>query len=95
MKVLEYFSELQTSIVGALETLDGKSFATDSWKRPEGGGGVSRIIEEGNLFERGGVNLSHVQGKSLPPSATASRPQLAGRPWEAMGVSLVLHPRNP
>ena len=86
MKVLEYLSELQARIVAALETLDGKSFATDSWKRSEGGGGVSRIIEEGNLFERGGVNLSHVQGKNLPPSATASRPQLAGRPWEAMGV---------
>ena len=95
MKVLEYFSELQTSIVSALEKLDGRPFASDSWKRPEGGGGVSRILEEGNLFERGGVNLSHVKGKSLPPSATASRPQLAGRPWEAMGVSLVLHPRNP
>jgi coproporphyrinogen III oxidase len=95
VKVLEYFSELQASIVRALEKLDGKSFATDSWKRPEGGGGVSRILEDGKLFERGGVNLSHVQGKRLPPSATASRPQLAGRPWEAMGVSLVLHPRNP
>ena len=95
MKVLEYFTELQTRIVSALEALDGKSFLTDSWKRPEGGGGITRVIEEGNLFERGGVNLSHVQGKQLPPSATASRPQLAGRPWEAMGVSLVLHPRNP
>jgi coproporphyrinogen III oxidase len=95
VKVLDYFSELQANIVSALEKLDGKPFATDSWKRPEGGGGVSRILEEGDLFERGGVNLSHVQGKSLPPSATASRPQLAGRPWEAMGVSLVLHPRNP
>ena len=95
MKVLEYFSELQARIVTGLEALDGKSFLTDSWKRAEGGGGVTRVIEEGNLFERGGVNLSHVKGKSLPPSATASRPQLAGRPWEAMGVSLVLHPRNP
>ena len=95
VKVFDYFSELQTRIVGALETLDGKSFATDSWKRPEGGGGTTRILEEGNVFERGGVNLSHVRGKSLPPSATAARPQLAGRPWEAMGVSLVLHPRNP
>jgi len=95
VKVLEYFTELQTRIVSALEALDGKSFLTDSWKRPEGGGGITRVIEEGNLFERGGVNLSHVQGKQLPPSATASRPQLAGRPWEAMGVSLVLHPRNP
>ena len=95
MKVLEYLHELQARIVGALEALDGKPFATDSWQRPEGGGGVTRVIEEGNLFERGGVNLSHVRGVSLPPSATASRPQLAGRPWEAMGVSLVLHPRNP
>jgi coproporphyrinogen III oxidase len=95
VKVLAYFSELQARIVGALEKLDGKPFANDSWKRPEGGGGVTRVIEEGNLFERGGVNLSHVRGNSLPPSATVSRPQLAGRPWEAMGVSLVLHPRNP
>ena len=95
MKVLEYLTELQSRIVTALEALDGKSFGTDSWKRPEGGGGTSRVLEDGNVFERGGVNLSHVKGKSLPPSATASRPQLAGRPWEAMGVSLVLHPRNP
>jgi len=95
VKVLDYFHDLQGRIVSALEALDGKSFATDSWKRPEGGGGVTRVIEDGNLFERGGVNLSHVQGTQLPPSATASRPQLAGRPWEAMGVSLVLHPRNP
>jgi coproporphyrinogen III oxidase len=95
VKVLEYFSGLQAGIVSSLQSLDGKSFATDSWQRPEGGGGVSRILEDGNLFERAGVNLSHVQGTQLPPSATASRPQLAGRPWEAMGVSLVLHPRNP
>jgi len=95
VNVLDYFRELQSGTVAALEALDGKSFVEDSWKRPEGGGGVTRIIEDGNLFERGGVNLSHVKGKSLPPSATASRPQLAGRPWEAMGVSLVLHPRNP
>jgi coproporphyrinogen III oxidase len=95
VKVLEYFTDLQVSIVDALEALDGKPFRTDAWKRPEGGGGTTRILEEGNLFERAGVNLSHVQGKQLPPSATASRPHLAGRPWEAMGVSLVLHPRNP
>ena len=95
MKVLEYLSDLQNRIVSALEALDGRPFKTDSWQRPEGGGGITRVIEDGNLFERGGVNLSHVQGKQLPPSATASRPQLAGRPWEAMGVSLVLHPRNP
>ncbi|HEV7477787.1 MAG TPA: oxygen-dependent coproporphyrinogen oxidase [Burkholderiales bacterium] len=95
MKVLEYFTDLQASIVDALEALDGNPFTTDTWKRPEGGGGTTRILEGGNLFERGGVNLSHVKGSQLPPSATASRPQLAGRPWEAMGVSLVLHPRNP
>ncbi|HEY2335921.1 MAG TPA: oxygen-dependent coproporphyrinogen oxidase [Burkholderiales bacterium] len=95
MKVLDYFRDLQTRIVSALEALDGKSFLTDSWKRPEGGGGTTRIIEDGNVFERGGVNFSHVRGEKLPPSATASRPQLAGKPWEAMGVSSVLHPRNP
>jgi coproporphyrinogen III oxidase len=95
VKVLDYFTGLQSGIVSALEALDGTSFRTDAWKRPEGGGGTTCIIEEGQLFERGGVNLSHVQGTQLPPSATASRPQLAGRPWEAMGVSLVLHPRNP
>jgi coproporphyrinogen III oxidase len=95
VKVLEYLSDLQNRIVSALEALDGRPFKADSWQRPEGGGGITRVIEDGNLFERGGVNLSHVQGKQLPPSATASRPQLAGRPWEAMGVSLVLHPRNP
>ena len=62
---------------------------------PEGGGGIARVIEEGAVFERGGVNLSHVTGERLPPSATASRPGISGRAWEAMGVSLVLHPRNP
>ena len=90
-----YFTGLQARIVGELESFDGQSFRTDSWDRPEGGGGISRLIEEGNFFERGGVNFSHVTGKSLPASATAVRPQLAGRAWEAMGVSLVMHPRNP
>jgi coproporphyrinogen III oxidase len=93
--VSDYFTGLQARIVGALEQLDGGSFRRDAWERAEGGGGVSRLIEEGALFERGGVNFSRVTGASLPPSATASRPQLAGRPWEAMGVSLVLHPRSP
>ena len=91
----DYFSGLQGRIVSALELFDGKPFLTDSWVRPEGGGGASRVIEEGNVFERGGVNFSHVTGTTLPPSATAHRPELAGRRWEAMGVSLVLHPRNP
>jgi coproporphyrinogen III oxidase len=86
---------LQADIVAALENVDGKPFIADSWERAEGGGGTSRVIEEGNLFERGGVNFSHVMGKSLPPSAAVGRPELAGRAWEAMGVSLVLHPRNP
>jgi coproporphyrinogen III oxidase len=90
-----YLQDLQQRIVAALEGVDGKSFLTDSWERPEGGGGTSRIIEEGNVFERGGVGFSHVMGKNLPPSAAANRPEIAGREWEAMGVSLVLHPRNP
>jgi coproporphyrinogen III oxidase len=93
--VFDYFSRLQEKIVSALEKVDGKPFSRDSWERPEGGGGLTRVIEEGNVFERGGVNLSRVQGSRLPPSATAARPQLAGRSYEAMGVSLVLHPRNP
>ena len=93
--VKDYLLGLQQRIVAALERLDGKPFREDRWDRPQGGGGISRVIEEGGLFERGGVNFSHVQGAGLPPSATASRPELAGRAWEAMGVSLVLHPRNP
>jgi coproporphyrinogen III oxidase len=93
--VKAYLLDLQQRIVQALETLDGQPFARDAWQRPEGGGGISRVIEEGNVFERGGVNFSHVTGASLPPSAAAGRPELGGRAWEAMGVSLVLHPRNP
>ncbi|MFZ6742135.1 oxygen-dependent coproporphyrinogen oxidase [Undibacterium sp. JH2W] len=95
LAVKNYFLGLQAGIVAALEEVDGHTFITDSWERPEGGGGISRVIEEGKVFERGGVNFSHVMGKNLPPSAAASRPELAGRQWEAMGVSLVLHPRNP
>lgn len=87
--------DLQARIVQDLEQVDGKPFLRDAWERPEGGGGISRLIEEGNVFERGGVNFSHVMGAALPPSASAVRPELAGRAWEAMGVSLVLHPRNP
>jgi coproporphyrinogen III oxidase len=93
--VYDYLQALQTRIVSALEDIDGKPFILDHWQRPEGGGGVSRIIEEGNVLERGGVGFSHVLGKNLPPSAAANRPDIAGRNWEAMGVSLVLHPRNP
>jgi coproporphyrinogen III oxidase len=93
--VYDYFSGLQERIVSALEVVDRKGFLRDSWQRPEGGGGTSCIVEDGQVFERGGVNLSRVQGRQLPPSASAARPELAGRAYEAMGVSLVLHPRNP
>jgi coproporphyrinogen III oxidase len=93
--VHDYFTALQERIVSALEVVDRKGFTRDSWQRPEGGGGTSCIVEEGQVLERGGVNLSRVQGRNLPPSASAARPQLAGRSFEAMGVSLVLHPRNP
>jgi len=90
-----YLLALQTDVVMALEALDGEPFLSDRWTRPEGGGGLTRVIEEGRLFERGGVNFSRVQGAQLPPSASAARPALAGRRFDAMGVSLVLHPRNP
>ena len=93
--VKRYLQDLQQRIVTALEQLDGKDFLVDRWERAEGGGGTSRIIENGNVFERGGVGFSHVMGSNLPPSAAANRPELAGRTWEAMGVSLVLHPHNP
>ena len=93
--VKKYLPALQNRIVGRLAAIDGQPFRSDSWQRAEGGGGISCVIEDGNVFERGGVNFSHVTGKTLPPSATASRPELAGRGWDAMGVSLVLHPRNP
>ncbi|HSD54781.1 MAG TPA: oxygen-dependent coproporphyrinogen oxidase [Burkholderiales bacterium] len=93
--VRAYFTGLQDRVVAALEALDGGVFRRDAWTRAEGGGGVSRLIEDSALFERGGVNFSHVTGESLPPSATVARPELAGRGFEALGVSLVLHPRNP
>jgi coproporphyrinogen III oxidase len=93
--VKEFLLELQELIVERMEQIDGKPFRSDSWERPDGGGGISRLIEEGNFLERGGVNFSHVTGDRLPPSASAQRPELAGRRWEAMGVSLVMHPRNP
>ena len=93
--VKAYLLDLQSRIVQALEAVDGLPFLQDAWERPEGGGGLSRLIEEGRVLERGGVNFSHVMGARLPPSAAAARPDLGGQPWEAMGVSLVLHPRNP
>ncbi|MCC7226205.1 MAG: oxygen-dependent coproporphyrinogen oxidase [Burkholderiaceae bacterium] len=93
--VREYLLSLQANIVATLEHAEGAPFRSDQWDRAEGGGGLSRLIENGALFERAGVLFSHVRGKTLPPSASAHRPELAGRPWEAMGVSMVLHPRNP
>ena len=93
--VKKYLFELQDTIVTRLEEVDGKKFRQDSWVRPEGGGGRSCILEEGNVLERGGVAFSHVTGDKMPPSATAHRPELAGCKWEALGVSLVFHPRNP
>jgi coproporphyrinogen III oxidase len=93
--VRHYLTDLQDRIVAQMEALDDRHFLRDEWVRPEGGGGVSRILEGGKLLERGGVGFSHVTGTKLPPSASAHRPGIAGRPWEAMGVSLVFHPRNP
>ena len=90
-----YLLDLQARIVAGLEAIGGEPFRSDAWARPEGGGGLSRLIENGSVLERGGVLFSHVRGEQLPASATAHRPELAGRSWEAMGVSLVLHPRNP
>ena len=93
--VRAYLLGLQASIVTALEACAGESFRRDEWRRPEGGGGVSMSLEDGEVLERAGVLFSHVTGSALPASATAYRPQLAGSRWEAAGVSLVLHPRNP
>jgi coproporphyrinogen III oxidase len=93
--VRAYLTSLQSRIVAEMEALDGKRFGIDEWVRAEGGGGITRMLEGGNVLERAGVGFSHVTGTSLPPSASAHRPEIAGRAWEAMGVSLVFHPRNP
>ena len=94
--VKQYLLRLQDTICAGLEAEDdGKAFREDSWERPGGGGGRSRVLEEGAVFEKAGINFSHVYGEGLPPSATAHRPELAGRTFQAMGVSLVIHPRNP
>nr|WP_294864114.1 oxygen-dependent coproporphyrinogen oxidase [uncultured Pseudogulbenkiania sp.] len=91
-----FLTDLQDRICAALQTADGgASFVEDSWQREQGGGGRSRVLTGGAVFEQAGVNFSHVTGDTLPPSATAHRPELAGRRWEAMGVSLVVHPENP
>jgi coproporphyrinogen III oxidase len=94
--VEQYLKGLQRSICEELSAIDGAaSFETESWDRPEGGGGISRVLAEGDVFEKGGVNFSYVEGGKMPGSATQHRPELAGRSFKAMGVSLVMHPRNP
>jgi len=97
--VRAYLLGLQQRIVSAMELADGHRFLSDGWTRPAGGklqgDGQSQLVEDGGLLERGGCNFSHVKGAQLPPSATAHRPELAGAPFEALGVSLVFHPRNP
>jgi coproporphyrinogen III oxidase len=97
--VRDYLLGLQERIISAMEREGGQPFRTDGWVRDPAerlqGDGLSRLIEDGDLLERGGCNFSHVRGPKLPPSATQHRPELAGAPFEAMGVSLVFHPRNP
>ena len=95
-QVSDYLLKLQDRICGALEQVDQQNiFREDQWAREEGGGGRSRVMEDGAVFEKAGINFSHVHGEALPASATAHRPELAGCSFEALGVSLVVHPRNP
>lgn len=95
-RVNRYLQSLQNSITSELQRIDGKAeFETDIWQRDAGGGGRSMVLREGAVFEQAGVNYSEVYGENLPASATAHRPELAGRQFRAMGVSLVIHPDNP
>lgn len=92
----QFLLDLQARICAALEACDGKGkFSADHWDRPEGGGGLTRVLKDGAVIEQAGVGFSHVHGQRLPPAATANRPELAGAPFEALGVSLIVHPRNP
>jgi len=93
--VKTWLLSLQDSICASLSAIDGGQFAEDNWQREAGGGGRTRVLENGTVIEKGGVNFSHVYGDAMPASATAHRPELAGRRFNAMGVSLVIHPRNP
>ncbi len=94
--VVDYLKSLQDKICSALEAVESEAtFVEDNWKRPEGGGGRTRVLTNGDIIEQGGVNFSVVSGDKLPPSATAHRPELAGRTWQACGVSLVIHPKSP
>ncbi|MDR3501378.1 MAG: oxygen-dependent coproporphyrinogen oxidase [Legionella sp.] len=95
-QVKAYLLQLQDNICTVIEDLDGRSrFVEDAWKRPAGGGGLTRVLTQGKVFAKAGVNFSHVSGEQLPPSASAHRPELAGRKFSALGVSLVIHPDNP
>jgi coproporphyrinogen III oxidase len=95
-QVKAYLTTLQDRICAALSAEDGAAdFSTDNWQREGGGGGRSRVLSDGAVFEKGGVGFSHVFGSRMPPSATAHRPELAGAAWQALGMSLVVHPRNP
>lgn len=94
-RVKQFLLNLQDTICQQLTAVDGAEFVEDSWQREAGGGGRSRVLRNGGVFEQAGVNFSHVHGEAMPVSATAHRPELAGRSFEAMGVSLVVHPHNP
>ncbi|MCU7959781.1 MAG: oxygen-dependent coproporphyrinogen oxidase [gamma proteobacterium symbiont of Bathyaustriella thionipta] len=94
--IKQYLLQLQDNICTELADHESRlDFREDSWQREQGGGGRSRVLEGGNIFEKAGINFSHVHGKGLPASATAQRPELAGRSFQALGVSLVIHPLNP
>ncbi|EWH10937.1 coproporphyrinogen III oxidase [Catenovulum agarivorans DS-2] len=94
--VIQYFQSLQDNICQALEQADGQGkFVEDNWQRKEGGGGRTRVLTDGAVIEQGGVNFSYVSGDAMPAAATAHRPELEGRRWQACGVSLVIHPKNP
>lgn len=95
-QVSNYLKDLQDRICNALSDIDGTEFVEDAWQHTNGsGGGRTRVLSGGRVIEKGGVNFSHVKGDKLPPAATNKRPELAGKPFEAMGVSLVIHPQNP
>lgn len=93
--VKQYLIGLQQRIITGLSAVDGQAFTQDAWKRPEGGGGLTCVLRDGGVFEQAGVAFSHIHGEKMPKPATAARPELAGRSFQAMGVSLVIHPRNP
>jgi coproporphyrinogen III oxidase len=94
-QVCAYLQNLQNTLCNAISTEGADIFQQDDWTHPQGGGGRTRVIENGHLIEKGGINFSHIHGQTLPPAATEKRPALTGAPFQAMGISLVLHPRNP